>query len=80
MYSRAKEFIPANELLNPDRWEWSWHVFNLSEQQTSSEDSIDPWPEDELPEEYQPKNNNTTLYMEKRLKKNYGWFFAGDKE
>lgn len=76
MHNRTREFIPANELLNPDRWEWVWLIFNLSEKHTAPADQVEPWPEEKLPEEYRPRNNNTKLYMQKRLQNAYGQFFG----
>ena len=70
--NQARHFIPADRLLDPNEWEWAWLIFNLSERHTVPQGTIQPWPEKTLPEEYRPGNNNTQLYMKKRLQNAYG--------
>lgn len=72
MNKQARHFIPANKLLDPNQYDWAWLIFNLSERHTVPQDKVQPWPEKTLPEEYRPSNNNTQLYMKKRLQNAYG--------
>jgi len=61
------KMITAESWLDPSAWEWRWLIFNLSEKHVGS-DKIDPWPEEELPEEFRPSNNNKGVYKRKVLK------------
>jgi len=69
--------IHGNELLDPQKWEWEWLIFNLSDKYTENNE-VEPWPEDQLPEEYRPTNNNTTIYMQKVLQKRFGILFKSN--
>ena len=66
------DVLPIKDMLDPQKWEWRWRIWAHSEQQIVTGESIESWPEEQLPDEYKPCNNNTDLYKRIVLQKQYG--------